>query len=77
MEQNKLKKYLHCKLQMQLKEVILDGSDISKAIVEYATSHAITDIVVGASTRNTFIRCMTVHSSMAVLCTIPQSLDNL
>uniref|UniRef100_A0A0E0IY94 RING-type E3 ubiquitin transferase n=1 Tax=Oryza nivara TaxID=4536 RepID=A0A0E0IY94_ORYNI len=41
---------------MQLKEVILDGSDISKAIVEYATSNAITDIVVGASTRNTFIR---------------------
>ncbi|KAL5212274.1 hypothetical protein ABZP36_023121 [Zizania latifolia] len=41
---------------MQLKEVILDGNDISKAIVEYATSHSITDIVVGASTRNTFIR---------------------
>jgi hypothetical protein len=41
---------------MHLKEVILDGSDVSKAITEYATSHAITDIVVGASTRNTFIR---------------------
>uniref|UniRef100_A0A0D9VDU1 RING-type E3 ubiquitin transferase n=1 Tax=Leersia perrieri TaxID=77586 RepID=A0A0D9VDU1_9ORYZ len=41
---------------MQLKEVILDGNDISKAIVDYATSNAITDIVVGASTRNTFIR---------------------
>ncbi|XP_015689250.2 U-box domain-containing protein 52 isoform X2 [Oryza brachyantha] len=41
---------------MQLKEVILDGADISKAIVDYATSNAITDVVVGASTRNTFIR---------------------
>ncbi|KAG8058473.1 hypothetical protein GUJ93_ZPchr0002g23949 [Zizania palustris] len=41
---------------MQLKEVILDGNDVSKAIVEYATNHGITDIVVGASTRNTFIR---------------------
>ncbi|XP_062218580.1 U-box domain-containing protein 51-like [Phragmites australis] len=41
---------------MHLKEVFLDGSDVSKAITEYATSHAITDIVVGASTRNTFIR---------------------
>ncbi|PUZ74701.1 hypothetical protein GQ55_1G086800 [Panicum hallii var. hallii] len=41
---------------MHLKEVILDNSDISKAIIEYATSNAITDIVVGASTKNTFIR---------------------
>ncbi|WVZ77305.1 hypothetical protein U9M48_025188 [Paspalum notatum var. saurae] len=41
---------------MHLKEVILDGNDISKAIVDYATSNAITDIVVGASTKNTFIR---------------------
>ncbi|KAK3156360.1 hypothetical protein QOZ80_2AG0106300 [Eleusine coracana subsp. coracana] len=41
---------------MHLKEVILDGSDISKAITDYATSNAIIDIVVGASTRNTFIR---------------------
>jgi K+-sensing histidine kinase KdpD len=48
-----------CKSQMHLKEVILDNSDISKAIIEYATSNAITDIVVGASTKNTFIRYMT------------------
>ncbi|KAI4965302.1 hypothetical protein ZWY2020_054856 [Hordeum vulgare] len=41
---------------MHLNEVILDGSDISKAIIDYATGHAITDIVVGASSRNTFIR---------------------
>ncbi|KAF7078898.1 hypothetical protein CFC21_083247 [Triticum aestivum] len=41
---------------MHLNEVILDGNDISKAIIDYATGHAITDIVVGASTRNTFIR---------------------
>lgn len=41
---------------MHLKEVLLDGNDISKAIIEYATSNAITDIVVGASTKNTFIR---------------------
>lgn len=49
-----------CKSQMHLKEVLLDGNDISKAIIEHATSNAITDIVVGASTKNTFIRyiCM-------------------
>ncbi|KAJ1278553.1 hypothetical protein BS78_04G088400 [Paspalum vaginatum] len=41
---------------MHLKEVILDGNDISKAIIDYATSNAITDIVAGASTKNTFIR---------------------
>jgi K+-sensing histidine kinase KdpD len=41
---------------MHLNEVILDGTDISKAIIDYATGNAITDIVVGASTRNTFIR---------------------
>ncbi|XP_066325283.1 U-box domain-containing protein 35-like [Miscanthus floridulus] len=41
---------------MHLKELILDGSDISKAIIDYASSNAITDIVVGASTKNTFIR---------------------
>uniref|UniRef100_A0A804P345 RING-type E3 ubiquitin transferase n=1 Tax=Zea mays TaxID=4577 RepID=A0A804P345_MAIZE len=41
---------------MHLKELILDGTDISKAIIDYATSNAITDIVVGASTKNTFIR---------------------
>ncbi|CAO2045081.1 unnamed protein product [Urochloa humidicola] len=41
---------------MHLKEVILDGNDISKAIIDYATSGTITDIVVGASTKNTFIR---------------------
>jgi K+-sensing histidine kinase KdpD len=44
---------------MHLKELILDGSDISKAIIDYATTNAITDIVVGASTKNTFIRYIT------------------
>jgi K+-sensing histidine kinase KdpD len=44
---------------MHLKELILDGTDISKAIIDYATSNAITDIVVGASTKNTFIRYIT------------------
>jgi len=48
-----------CKSQMHLKEVILDNSDISKAIIDYATNNAITDIVVGASTKNTFIRYIT------------------
>jgi K+-sensing histidine kinase KdpD len=48
-----------CKSQMHLKEVILDGNDISKEIIDYATNNAITDIVVGASTKNTFIRYIT------------------
>lgn len=57
-------KYLgcHCKSQMHLNEVILDGTDISKAIIDYATGNAITDIVVGASTRNTFIRYILINS---------------
>lgn len=45
--------------QMHLKELILDGTDISKAIIDYASSNAITDIVVGTSTKNTFIRYIT------------------
>jgi K+-sensing histidine kinase KdpD len=47
---------------MHLNEVILDGTDISKAIIDYATGNAITDIVVGASTRNTFIRYILINS---------------
>jgi K+-sensing histidine kinase KdpD len=48
---------------MQLKELVLDGSDISKAIIDYATSNTVTDIVVGASTKNTFIRYMALACS--------------
>ena len=56
---------------MHLNEVILDGNDISKAIIDYATGNAITDIVVGASTRNTFIRYIIITFSMVVQHYIP------
>jgi K+-sensing histidine kinase KdpD len=44
----------------------LDGIDISKAIIDYATSNTVTDIVVGASTKNMFIRYMALACSFVL-----------
>ncbi|GMH12381.1 hypothetical protein Nepgr_014222 [Nepenthes gracilis] len=41
---------------VQLKEVILDDIDVAKALVDYITSNCITNIVVGASTRNALMK---------------------
>ncbi|XP_077240913.1 U-box domain-containing protein 52-like [Tasmannia lanceolata] len=41
---------------LQCKEVILDGSDISKAIVDYAVQQSVDKLVLGASSRNAFTR---------------------
>ncbi|KAF3333446.1 U-box domain-containing protein 52 [Carex littledalei] len=40
----------------QLKEVILESTDISKALLEYITSNGIQNIVVGASSRSSLMR---------------------
>ncbi|XP_077236441.1 U-box domain-containing protein 35-like [Tasmannia lanceolata] len=42
--------------ELQCKEVILDGSDISKAIVDYAVQQSVDKLVLGASSRNAFTR---------------------
>jgi K+-sensing histidine kinase KdpD len=41
---------------MQLKEVILESTDISKALLEYVISNGIQNIVVGASSRSALMR---------------------
>ncbi|XP_078176715.1 U-box domain-containing protein 52-like [Carex rostrata] len=41
---------------MHLKEVILESTDISKALLEYITSNGIQNIVVGASSRSSLMR---------------------
>ncbi|KAI0491930.1 hypothetical protein KFK09_026193 [Dendrobium nobile] len=53
-------------LQMQLKEVVLEGADISKAIVDYINASSIQNIVVGASNRSIMkkLRSFDVPSSL-------------
>ncbi|KAG9449324.1 hypothetical protein H6P81_009289 [Aristolochia fimbriata] len=41
---------------IQCKDVVLEDTDISKALVEYISHNAIENLVVGASARNAFIR---------------------
>ncbi|XP_057524798.1 U-box domain-containing protein 52-like isoform X1 [Amaranthus tricolor] len=41
---------------VQVKEVILDDSDVAKAILDYVNSNFITNIVIGASTRNALVK---------------------
>lgn len=41
---------------MQMKEVVLEDVDISKALADYITTHHIHNIVVGASNRNALTR---------------------
>ncbi|PKU77725.1 U-box domain-containing protein 35 [Dendrobium catenatum] len=51
---------------MQLKEVVLEGADISKAIVDYINASSIQNIVVGASNRSIMkkLRSFDVPSSL-------------
>lgn len=44
------------KVQVQLKEVLLEDTDVAKAILDYINKNYINSIVVGASTRNAFAR---------------------
>lgn len=39
-----------------MKEVILDDSDVSKAILDYINKNCITNLVAGASQRNALTR---------------------
>ncbi|KAK1270677.1 U-box domain-containing protein 52 [Acorus gramineus] len=41
---------------MQLREVVLEDTDVTKALVEYINANSLHNIVVGASTRNAFTR---------------------
>lgn len=43
-------------LQLIVKEVIVEDSDVSKALVEYINKHRISNIVLGASTRSAIAR---------------------
>ncbi|KAK1258545.1 U-box domain-containing protein 52 [Acorus gramineus] len=46
---------------IHLKEVVLDDSDVTKAIVDYVNANSIHNIVVGASTRNALTRKLRNH----------------
>ena len=50
--------------QVQVKEVILDDSDVAKAILDYVNSNFITNIVIGASTRNALVKSVGVLISI-------------
>lgn len=43
--------------QLQCKEVILEDPDIPKAIVSFLAEHYVDKLVIGASSRNAFMRC--------------------
>lgn len=43
---------------MRVKEVILDDTDVSKALIEYIRKNQITKIVVGSSNRNAITRLL-------------------
>lgn len=45
-----------CELQIQCKDVVLEDTDVAKAIIEYAANTAIENIVVGASAKSGFLR---------------------
>ena len=45
-------------IQVQLKEVVLDDPDISKALVDYVHKNCINSFVVGASTRSALARSL-------------------
>ncbi|OAY64055.1 U-box domain-containing protein 52 [Ananas comosus] len=51
-----LHKFLAETFQMQMREVVLEDVDISKALADYITTHHIHNIVVGASNRNALTR---------------------
>lgn len=47
---------MYCLLQIQCKDVVLDDHDVAKSVVEFAAHAAIEKLVVGATTRSSFVR---------------------
>lgn len=43
-------------IQVQMKEVLIEEADVSKAMLEYISRNYINSMVVGASTRNAITR---------------------
>ncbi|XP_019054017.1 PREDICTED: U-box domain-containing protein 35-like [Nelumbo nucifera] len=41
---------------IQCKDVVIEDSDVAKALIEYVTNYSIENLVVGASSRNSFLR---------------------
>lgn len=50
--------------QIQCKDVLLEDSDVGKALVEYANQVIIEVLVVGASSKGGFLRCVFVSLSL-------------
>ncbi|KAK3152155.1 hypothetical protein QOZ80_2BG0155160 [Eleusine coracana subsp. coracana] len=62
--------------QLQCRETILDGADVSKAIVDFVASNNIDKLVLGASSRNAFTRLMPVHGAVSVDGSFDESTDD-
>jgi len=44
-------------LQLQCSEIVLDGADVAKAIVDFVVRNKVDKLVLGAACRNAFTRC--------------------
>ncbi|KAH9617740.1 hypothetical protein KSS87_003045, partial [Heliosperma pusillum] len=48
---------VYCQLyQVQLKEVVLEDTDVGRAIIDYVSNNYITNVVIGASSRNALVK---------------------
>lgn len=47
---------IHFQIQVQLKEVVLDETDVARALLDYISKQYVGSIVVGSSTRNALTR---------------------
>lgn len=43
-------------MQLQCQEIIIDETDVAKAIIDYVVSQSVDKLVLGASDRNAFTR---------------------
>ncbi|KAM0861006.1 hypothetical protein ACQ4PT_046163 [Festuca glaucescens] len=51
---------------LQCREIILEGTDVPKAIVDFVAQHNVDKIVLGSSSRNAFTRLMSTHAALHI-----------
>lgn len=57
-------------IQIQCKDVLLEESDVAKALVEYANKVVIEVLVVGSSSKGGFLRCVFISFLFRFCCKI-------
>jgi len=55
-------------VQIQCKDVLLEESDVARALVEYANQVMIEVLVVGSSSKGGFLRCVFLSFSFRFCC---------